>query len=73
MKRFLIVLASLFFLSSSIFTTEIQLRAFPVFFIPLNSSFSYALGQTFSLDLMPITVHERDDIYFSTLKLHPIF
>lgn len=66
MKRFLIVLASLFFLSSSIFTTEIQLRAFPGFFIPLNSSFSYALGQTFSLDLMPITVHERDDIYFST-------
>ncbi|MCR4741957.1 MAG: transglutaminase domain-containing protein [Treponema sp.] len=65
MKRFLIVLCSLFVFSSGIFATELQIRAFPSFCFPFESSFSYAITQTFSLDLIPLTVHERDDIYFS--------
>ncbi len=78
MKRFkALSLTSLLVLALTVFPAKLSAADFSIRFMPsydiaFNSSFKNVMGGTLSLDLSPLTVRGRDEIYFS-LQGSPVF
>ncbi len=51
---------------------DFSVRLMPSYDFALNSNFEHVIGGTFSLDLSPVTVRGRDEIYFS-IQASPLF
>lgn len=65
MKKLLISITTALILVCSAFSTEIQMRLLPNFGITSIPNFKNTISGTVALDLLPITLRGRDDLYFS--------
>lgn len=65
MKKLFISISIFFLLFVNAFSSEVQLRLMPSFGVTNRSNFRNTIGGTLSLDILPFTLHERDDLYFS--------
>lgn len=65
MKKLFISISIFLFLFVNAFSSEIQLRLMPSFGVTSKSNFKNTVGGTLSLDILPVTLRGRDDLYFS--------